>query len=283
MPMKVDMTRRRWLVAPVLAVLGLAPASAMGASTGAAVTGGPVQAPPVHGTFDYQIGGAYPPAASVDIVDRDRHAEAVPSAYSICYLNAYQTQPGTLSWWRAHHPRLLLRAGGGFVEDPGWPGEYLLDTSTAAKRMRLADVLGRWIDGCAARGYEGVEPDNLDSFTRSRGLLSRGDNFSLARLMVGRAHADGVAIAQKNTAGASAAGRNRVGFDFAIAEECQRYRECGQYLSAYGRHVIEIEYTDYPRQVFTAACAARGGRISIVLRDRDVVPRGDAGYVERWC
>jgi hypothetical protein len=245
---------------------------------------GSVAAPPVHGRFDYQIGGAYRPARSVDVVDRDWRDAPVAGRYSICYVNAFQTQPEQASWWRAHHPRLLLRdETGRLVEDPDWPGEYLLDTSSATHRRALARVVGRWIARCADKGFVAVEPDNLDSFTRSHHLLDRADNVAFARRLVRRAHGLGLAVAQKNTAGLSRQGRDDVGFDFAVAEECQAYDECGRYRHAYGRHVIEIEYTDNPRRFFTAACAARGDVISVVLRDREVVPRGRPAYVEKWC
>ncbi len=32
-----------------------------------------------------------------------------------------------------------------------------------------------------------------------------------------------------------------------------------------------------------AACRARGRQVSVLLRDRDVVPAGRPGYVSRWC
>jgi hypothetical protein len=250
----------------------------------APVTAAAVTPPPVHGRFDYQIGGAYPPASSVDIVDRDWHDQPAPGRYSICYVNAFQTQAAADRWWKQHHPHLLLRdATGRLVTDPGWPGEILLDTSTRVHRRHLAAVVGRWIDTCAAKGFRGVEPDNLDSYTRSHKLLTRDDNLAYARLLALRAHGDGLAIAQKNGAGLSARARRVVGFDFAIAEECEVYSECSDYRSVYGRHVIEIEYTDNGRQAFADACAARGDAISVVLRDRDVVPRSDPAYVEKWC
>src|SRR5438876_123758 len=82
----------------------------------------------------------------------------------------------------------------------------------------------------------------------------------------------GLAIAQKNAAEISAKGA-RIGFDFAIAEECQAYSECGSYTRVYGARVIEIEYPDNGgRAGFEAACRARGDSISIVYRDRDVLP-----------
>lgn len=144
-----------------------------------------------------------------------------------------------------------------------------------------------WLAGCAERGFRAVEPDNLDSWTRSSGLLKRDDAVEYARLVVERAHARGLAVAQKNAAELTDDEIRRIGFDFAIAEDCQRYSwgrlsECDRYLSVYGDRVIEIEYTD-GSGAFDAACRARGERISILLRDRDVVPRGEPGYVSRHC
>jgi hypothetical protein len=243
-----------------------------------------VQLPPVNAKFDYQLGGAYPPPAGVTAVTRDRHGQPVGGAYSICYVNAFQTQPGALPWWRKHHPRLLLRtASGQLVHDPGWPGEVLLDTSTAGKRSRLANVIGVWIAGCAHRGFKAVEPDNLDSFTRSRGLLRRDGALKLSTRLARRAHHAGLAIVQKNLAGLRKRRAESVGFDFAVAEDCQRYHECASYLRAHGRHVIEIEYADNGLASFKHACSARGARVSIVYRDRLLRPRGQPGYRYRAC
>ena len=75
-----------------------------------------------------------------------------------------------------------------------------------------------------------------------------------------------------------------IGFDFAIAEECQAYDECERYTRAYGNQVYELEYADTGgRETFDAACAARGARISITYRDRNLVPRGHRGFVVDFC
>jgi hypothetical protein len=239
-------------------------------------------APPVAGVADYQLGGAYPPAAGVQIVTRDRTEKPAEGVYSICYVNAFQTQPGSLSWWKKHHSGLLLRSPttGRLVRDPGWPDEILLDLRTSAKRTSLARVVRSWFNGCAADGYQATEPDNLDSWTRSRGLLRQAHAVAFAKLLIRNAHEAGLAIAQKNTPELSAKG---LGFDFAVAEECEVYGECGAYTKTYGRRVIEIEYTDNGISAFRRACDARSGDISILLRDRDVVTPGAAGYVYKTC
>jgi hypothetical protein len=113
-------------------------------------------------------------------------------------------------------------------------------------------------------------------------LLTRADNFRFAKLLVTHAHADGLAIAQKNSAEQSTQGAT-LGFDFAIAEECQVYNECDHYLKAYGDEVYEIEYTDNARRFYDKACAARGNDIAVILRDRDVTPRGSPHYRYDAC
>ncbi len=259
-----------------LALLGLVTASARGAPVHTPV------APPVHAVFSYQIGGPFPPEAGVGIVDRDRHDRPAAGLYNVCYINAFQSQADEHRWWLRRHRSLLLFRRGHGVVDGQW-NEQLLDTSTRAKRRALAGILGTWMAGCARAGYNAVEPDNLDSWSRSEGALSVHDNLAFAASLVRRAHALGLAIAQKNAAEISATGR-RIGFDFAIAEECQAYSECDRYTRVYGDHVIEIEYPDNGGVAnFNAACTARGGQISIIYRDRDVLPAGQHGHLERHC
>ena len=89
-----------------------------------------------------------------------------------------------------------------------------------------------------------------------------------------------MAVGQKNTAGISRGQAAKVGFDFAIAEECGRYRECGRYTSVYGDDVIAIEYR---RKDFRRTCNSVGDRISVVLRDRLVSKPGSKRYVYDSC
>ncbi|WP_436739417.1 endo alpha-1,4 polygalactosaminidase [Streptomyces sp. BBFR102] len=239
-------------------------------------TPAPAPAPPPPGAgLDYQLGGAYRPDDDVGVVVRDHGARPARGLYNVCYVNAFQAQPGARGWPEA----LLLRdARGREVIDEDWD-EVLLDLSTQELRRAAADRVGRWIDGCAQRGFDAVEPDNYDSFTRSDGLLDADDAQAYLALLVERAHSRGLAVAQKNTA-ELAGDRERLGLDFAVAEECGQYEECGVYDEAFGGHVLVVEYTE---DGLERACEAADGRLSVVLRDRDVLPEGEEGYVRGAC
>ncbi|MGW6524615.1 endo alpha-1,4 polygalactosaminidase [Streptomyces sp. NPDC054962] len=235
-----------------------------------------VALPPAHTGFDYQIGGAYTPPAGVKVVTRDHTASPAAGLYNICYVNAFQAQPGAEGEWASD---LLLRdSAGNVVYDEDW-GEAFLDIGTADKRRRIADRIGAQIDGCRDKGFQAVEPDNYDSYTRSGNRLTANNAQAFIKLLSTRAHADGLAIAQKNTP--ELAGNHTAnGLDFAVAEECGQYDECGDYTSAFGNNVIVIEYTDAGR---SKACRGWGGTLSIVQRDLDVSPAGSSGYVRKTC
>ena len=236
--------------------------------------------PPANASFDYQIGGAYKPASGVTVVSRDHEASPAAGLYNICYVNAFQTQPDAASWWKSNHPDLLLRdSKGNLIIDQEWD-EILLDYSTAAKRSALTAIVGGWIDGCASKGFRGLEPDNLDSYTRSKNLLTESQAVAYAASLTSYAHGKGLAVGQKNTADLSTAKARQAGFDFAVAEECADYDECGNYTATYGNNVIVIEYD---QSQYTKACRSYGSTLSIVLRDLDVSAPGSGSYVFKSC
>ncbi|MFU0243167.1 endo alpha-1,4 polygalactosaminidase, partial [Streptomyces scabiei] len=258
---------------PRTAVLVTAAALVPGSTPAQAATYTP---PPTHAGFDYQIGGAYTPLAGVEVVSRDHTASPAPGLYNICYVNAFQAQPGAEQDW---DDDLLLRdANGDVVYDTDW-GEAFLDIRTADKRERIAEKVGTWIDGCADKGFQAVEPDNYDSYTRAGDLLDAADAQGLIKLLAERAHSDGLAIGQKNTV-ELAPNRARNGLDFAVAEECGEWDECGDYAAEFGDRVIVIEYT---AKGLSKACAGFGDELSIVRRDLDVSPKGSSGYVRETC
>ncbi|MFL6174955.1 MAG: endo alpha-1,4 polygalactosaminidase [Marmoricola sp.] len=254
-----------------LLVLGAALTVLLVALTASPSSGTAVAPLPTGTRADYQLGGARTVPTSVGIVVRDRHDRPAPRRYNVCYLNGFQTQPDESAFWHRHWS-LVLKKDGKPVLDEAW-GEWLLDTRTSSARASVASIVGRWINGCARAGFDAVELDNLDSFSRSHGLLTGAGNKALAKLLVARAHQAGLAAGQKNFSEWD--GRS-VGYDFAIAEECGRWHECGSYVDHFGSRVIDVEYRDADLRT---ACAGWAGRIAIVRRDLNLVPTG----VRRWC
>jgi hypothetical protein len=240
---------------------------------------GSVTLPTADAPFDYQLGGAYPPPAGTEVVARDRTEAPAPGAYGICYVNGFQTQPGEGDWWLAEHPDLVLRdEGGDPVIDPGWPDEMILDVTTPQKRTAIAAIVGGWIEGCGDDGYQAVEIDNLDTYSRSGGRISPDDAVATAALFAARAHGRSLAIAQKNSLEIIDR-RAEMGFDFAVAEECNRYDECAGYVEGYGDLVFVIEYDDAS---FTQGCADFPG-LSIIRRDLELTTPASGAYRFEAC
>lgn len=233
------------------------------------------------GTFDYHLGGVYPPAEDAAVVVRDRSDAPEAGIHSICYVNAFQTQPDELDDWPAN--AVLVDGAGLPVRDPDWPDEALLDISTPAGREILVDTVGEWVRQCATDGFDAVEFDNLDSFTRSGGRISVDDAMEVAASLVGIAHAEGLAAGQKNAAEFAATFQDRAGFDFAVSEECAAFDECSAYVDAYGTAVLNIEYTDNLPRPFAEVCADTDSPSATILRDRALTTPADGAHVRETC
>lgn len=286
--------KRTWLA--VALAVGLVTATAVsGAVALGAVNQGSIPAvvaakktptvvlPPTTGYVDYQLGGAYAVPKGVTIVARDSTDSPAAGVYSICYINGFQTQPADRKTWLKSRKSLVLHYKGKPVVDKNWPDELILDTSTKKKRTAIAKIMAKTIASCGKKGFDAIEIDNLDSFTRSKKQLSYGNNREQAKLYASAAHKAGLAIAQKNSAEYAAKLKKSVKFDFAVAEECYRWNECSTYTSVYGARVIDIEYADDLRGTFADACKKVGKSLRLVLRDRDLVTPKSSDYIYKHC
>jgi hypothetical protein len=166
----------------------------------------------------------------------------------VCYLSA-----GSFEDWRAD--------AGSFPEavkgDPldGWPGERWLD-------IRRLDVLGpimeRRMDLCREKGFDGVEPDNVDGYSNRSGFsLTAADQLAYNRFLARAAHARGLSIGLKNDLGQVA--ELEPHFDWALNESCYAYRECDLLTPfvAAGKAVFHVEY-DLATSQFCADARSRG-------------------------
>jgi hypothetical protein len=293
--MRIAMRKATAVGAAVIAVAGLLAACTSDArpdetaatttsTSSPAATSGAVTLAPFGEPADYQLGGSYDVADEVKIVARDSTSVPAEGAYSICYVNGFQSQPGDDERWSVDNPDLVLRDDDGdAIVDPNWPDEFILDTSSAENRERISRIIGASIDLCADKGFDAVEIDNLDTYSRSEGRIAVDDNLALAALFSERAHRLGLAIGQKNSAELGVRGRDDAHFDFAVTEECVRFEECDAYSDVYGDAVIDIEYTDDLPAPFAEICASDDRPATTILRDRNLVTKGDEDYVFDHC
>jgi hypothetical protein len=123
----------------------------------------------------------------------------------------------------------------------GWAGEKWLDI----RRIDLiGPLLAQRFDLCREKGFDAVEPDNVDGYDNDSGFpLTAGDQLVFNRYIAGLAHARGLAVALKNDL--AQVPELVTEFDFAVNEQCFEYRECGNlapFIRA-GKAVFETEYS----------------------------------------
>jgi hypothetical protein len=87
----------------------------------------------------------------------------------------------------------------------------------------------RWLDMCRTKGFDAVEPGNVDGYANESGFPLTADvqlryNRMLARL----AHERGLGVALKNDL--VQVENLVVDFDFAVNEECVAYDECQELM-----------------------------------------------------
>ena len=122
----------------------------------------------------------------------------------------------------------------------GWPDERWLDIR---RTDDILPVMAARMDVCAAKGFDAVEADNVDGYINESGFpLTADDQLAYNRAVAGLAHERGMSVALKNDI-------DQIpelvdDFDFAVNEECRRYRECEAYapFAEAGKAVLHVEY-----------------------------------------
>jgi len=152
----------------------------------------------------------------------------------ICYISA-----GTWEEWRSDVDSFPSGVLGRPVV--GWKNERWLDIR---QLDILAPIIERRMDACKAKGFDGIEPDNIDGFTNETGFpLTYTDQLAFNRFLAAAAHARSLAVALKNDL--EQAGELVDQYDFAINEQCFVYNTCDlltPFIQA-GKAVFHVEYT----------------------------------------
>jgi hypothetical protein len=150
----------------------------------------------------------------------------------------------------------------------GWKGEKWLDI----RRMdKLAPILRARLDVCKDKGFDAVEPDNMDIYTNDTGFpITYADQLNFALWLAEEAHKRGLAIGQKNCSDQT---MDLVQvYDFAITEDAFFYgwaEAMFPYIEK-GKPVFAAEYTDLEGD-FDAYCRkARELKFNVILKKRNL-------------
>lgn len=177
----------------------------------------------------------------------------------ICYISV-----GSWEDWRPDKDQFPTEILG--KDYDGWKGERWLDIRQIDK---LAPILLARLDLCQAKGFDALEPDNMEIYTNNTGFpLTYADQLKFALWLADEAHKRGLAIGQKNAADQVKELVNI--YDFAITEDYFYYNEAEKmlpYIEA-GKPVFAAEYTDLPGD-FAAFCEkSKQLNFSTILKKR---------------
>lgn len=155
-------------------------------------------------------------------------------------------------------------------EYTGWPGERWLDI----RRIDvLAPIMRARLDQCKEKGFDAVEPDNVDGYEQDTGFpLTAADQLTYNVWLAGEAHARGLSIGLKNDA--SQAADLLPSFDWALTEDCFAQGWCEDMLPFIraGKPVFAAEFSDTGITLGEFCPRARELRFSAILKDRDLTP-----------
>lgn len=219
-------------------------------------------------TWQWQLTGKLDLDLQTDVIDIDLDVgQSVVDHYHskgtkvICYISV-----GSYENWRSDTDQFPDEVLGKDYE--GWSGEKWLDI----RRIDLlAPIMLARLDECATKGFDGVEPDNMQIWDNDTGFpLTYEDQLRYTLWLAEEAHKRGLAIGQKNAPDQT---KDLVDvYDFAITEDAFYYdwaKDMLPYIRA-NKPVFAAEYTDLPGdfQVFCHQSKELG--FSTILKHRDL-------------
>ncbi len=176
--------------------------------------------------------------ASVYDVDGDSDASLVDAIHAqgdraICYVSVGSYEPFRSD--EDEFPKNVLGKPIAGFEEERW-----LDIRRIGK---LAPIMEARFDECVAKGFDAVDPDNVDGYQNKTGFpLKARDQLAYNAWFANAAHERGLAVGLKNDLGQVT--KLVPYFDFAVNEQCYQYRECDvlERFIAAGKPVYGIEY-----------------------------------------
>jgi len=219
-------------------------------------------------TWQWQLTGKLDLDLQTDVIDIDLDVGlSVVDYYHnrgtmvICYISV-----GSYENWRTDADQFPDQVLGKDYE--GWSGEKWLDI----RRIDLlAPIMLARLDECASKGFDAVEPDNMQIWDNDTGFpLTYADQLRYALWLAKEAHNRGLAIGQKNAPDQT---KDLVDiYDFAITEDAFYYDwadEIKPYIDA-GKPVFSAEYTDLPGDFQEFCRQSKEFGFSTILKHRDL-------------
>ena len=219
-------------------------------------------------TWQWQLTGDVDLGLPIDVIDVDLDVDpSVVDHYHrkgtkvICYISV-----GSHENWRSdadQFPNVVLGK-----DYEGWSGEKWLDI----RRIDLlAPIMLARLDKCVTKGFDAVEPDNMQIWDNDTGFpLTYNDQLQYALWLAEEVHKRGLAIGQKNAPDQT---RDLVNiFDFAITEDAFYYnwaKDMLPYIKA-GKPVFAAEYTDLPGDFQEFCRLSKELGFSTILKHRDL-------------
>ncbi|MGE0528289.1 MAG: endo alpha-1,4 polygalactosaminidase [Bdellovibrionales bacterium] len=250
--------------------------------------------PPPAGkvAWDWQIGAntdsqIIPPAGTklIDVDGFNTSATKVAQLksqglYTVCYINAGS--------WESYRPdsdeypdHLKIHY------DSDWD-EWFLDVRDVFRPdSALARILRARIKMCKDKGFDALEPDNLQNDENAGGKITLQEQIDFNGWIADVAHEYGLAVFQKNGPDkilkVDRTGKRMVDkFDGILNEECQQYNECAP-LAEYskrGKLVLNVEY----RRGLTLNCnLANSIQMNTMKRDLNLAGPNMRGYLRETC
>ena len=219
-------------------------------------------------TWQWNLTGKLNMDLRTDVIDVDLEVgKSVVDYYHsigtkvICYISV-----GSYENWRADADQFPTEVLGKDYE--GWSGEKRLDI----RRIDLlAPIMLARLDQCQAKGFDGVEPDNMEVWTNDTGFpLTYEDQLKYAIWLADEAHQRGLAIGQKNAPDQTLDLVDL--FDFAITEDAFYYqwaKDMLPYIKA-GKPVFAAEYTDLPGDFSEFCEQSKQLGFSTILKNREL-------------
>jgi hypothetical protein len=265
-------------IAAVVAIEGCAGGSSASSSTTITPSAAPAS-PPVAlwvprttDTFQWQLAGTPDRSATASVYDVDAFETSAADVaalhaqgrHVVCYVNAgaYEgVRPDAASF-----PKSVIG-----LAYQGYPDEAWLDIRNIAA---LAPIMDARLDRCQAKGFDAVEPDNINGSENPTGFpLTAQDQIAYNTWFAGQTHARGMSIALKNDGDQSPPLLSS--FDFVIAEECWSQKNCSAYapFTNAKKAVFTVEYTETTTsaQFHQSVCpAAATAGVVAVLKHRNL-------------